>query len=48
MAHWQLGEKDKAGQCYDMAVEWMDKNNPKNEQLARFRAEAEELLGMKK
>jgi serine/threonine protein kinase/tetratricopeptide (TPR) repeat protein len=44
MAHWQLGEKDKARQWYDQAVEWMDKNQPKNEELRRFRAEAAELL----
>src|SRR5262249_1574765 len=47
MAHWQLGEKDKARQWYDRAVEWMDKNQPKNEDLRRFRAEAAELLELK-
>ena len=40
MAHWQLGEKDKAREWYDRAVQWMDKNQPKNEELRRFRAEA--------
>ena len=44
MAHWQLGEKDKARQWYDRAVEWMDKNEPMNEELRRFRNEAEELI----
>jgi tetratricopeptide (TPR) repeat protein len=44
MSHWQLGEKDKARQWYDRAVQWMDKNQPKNEDLRRFRAEAEELM----
>jgi hypothetical protein len=29
-------------------VEWMDKHDPKNEELRRFRAEAEELLRVKK
>jgi tetratricopeptide (TPR) repeat protein len=48
MAHWQLGEKDKARQWYDRAVQWMDKNQPKNEELRRFRAEAAELLGLNK
>ena len=28
MAHWQLGEKDKAREWYDQAVQWMDKNQP--------------------
>jgi tetratricopeptide (TPR) repeat protein/serine/threonine protein kinase len=44
MAHWQLKEKDKAGAWYDRAVQWMDKHQPKNEDLSRFRAEAAELL----
>jgi uncharacterized protein HemY len=45
-AHWQLGEKDKARQSYEKAVEWMDQNDPKNDELRRFRAEAAELLGV--
>ena len=44
MANWQLGEKDKARQWYDKAAQWMEKNEPKNEELRRFRKEAEELL----
>ena len=28
MARWQLGEKDKAREWYDRAVQWMDKNQP--------------------
>jgi tetratricopeptide (TPR) repeat protein len=44
MAHWKLGHKDEARRWYDRAVEWMDKNNPKNELLRRTRAEAAELL----
>jgi hypothetical protein len=28
-------------------VEWMDKNQPTDEELRRFRAEAAELLGLK-
>ena len=46
MAHWQLGEQDQARQDYQQAVDWMDKNQPKNEELGRFRAEAAELLGI--
>jgi tetratricopeptide (TPR) repeat protein len=46
MAHWQLGEKDKAREWYDRAVQWMDKNQPSNEELHRFRTEAAELLGL--
>jgi serine/threonine protein kinase/Flp pilus assembly protein TadD len=47
MAHWQLGEKQDARHWYDKAVQWMDKNQPNNEELRRFRAEAEELLKVK-
>jgi tetratricopeptide (TPR) repeat protein len=47
MAHWKLGEKDKAREWYDKAVQWMDKNQPKNDELRRFRAEAAELLELK-
>ncbi len=46
MAHWQLGHKDEAREWYDKAVDWMDKNQPKNEEFRRFRAEAAELLGI--
>ena len=46
MAHWQLDHKDEARKWYDRSVEWMEKNQPKNEELVRFRAEAEELLGV--
>lgn len=44
MASWQLGEKDKARQWFDKAVEWIDKNMPKSKEMGRFRAEAAELL----
>jgi serine/threonine protein kinase/Flp pilus assembly protein TadD len=44
MAYWQLGEKEKARQWFDRAVQWMDKNMPKDQELGRFRAEAAELL----
>lgn len=46
MALQQLGEKEKARERYDKAVEWMDKNKPDHEELIRFRAEAEKLLGV--
>jgi hypothetical protein len=48
MSQWQLGEKEEARKWYDKAVAWMEKNDPKNEELRRFQAEAEELLGIKK
>jgi tetratricopeptide (TPR) repeat protein len=44
MTHWQLGNKEEARKWCDQAVAWMDKNQPQNEDLLRFRAEAQELL----
>lgn len=46
MAHWQLGQKEEARKWYDRAVAWMDKNQPKNEELRCLRAEAAELMGV--
>jgi Flp pilus assembly protein TadD len=48
MAHWQLGAKDEARKWYEKAIEWMDKNAKDNDELRRFRTEAEELLEIKK
>jgi uncharacterized protein HemY len=47
MAYWQLGEKGKARQGYSEATAWMDEHKPEDEELKRFRAEAEEVLGIK-
>src|SRR5262249_35684830 len=44
MAHWQLDRKAEASKWYEQAVQWMDKNAKENDQLRRFRREAEELL----
>ena len=46
MAKWQLHDKEEARTWYDRAIEWMKKNQPKNEELLRFRAEAAKLLGI--
>ena len=40
--------KDAARKQYDQAIKWMEKNQPKNEELGRFRDEAAELLGIQK
>jgi serine/threonine protein kinase/tetratricopeptide (TPR) repeat protein len=50
MAHWQLGEKDKAREWFDKSVQWMEKDPVKKDdaELKRFRAEAAELLGLQK
>jgi tetratricopeptide (TPR) repeat protein len=46
MARWQLSEKEQARTWYDRAVQWMEKHQPQNEELIRFRAEAAELLNV--
>jgi tetratricopeptide (TPR) repeat protein len=48
MTHWQLNDKDKARVWYDQAVAWMNKHNPQNKELKRFREEATALLGLAK
>jgi WD40 repeat protein/serine/threonine protein kinase/tetratricopeptide (TPR) repeat protein len=48
MAHWKLGDKKAARKWYDQAVQWMEKNQPKNEELQRFRLEAGKLLAIEK
>ena len=48
MAHWKLDQKETARKLYDQAVQWMEKNAAQNEELRRFRAEAEQLLGIGK
>jgi serine/threonine protein kinase/Flp pilus assembly protein TadD len=47
MAHWKLEHQEEARPWYDRAAAWMEKNDSQNEELRRFRAEAEELLGIK-
>ena len=47
MGYWQLNEKEKAREFYDRAVRWMEKNQPRNDELRGFRSEAAELLGVK-
>jgi hypothetical protein len=44
MAHWRLGDRDQAHTWFDRAVRWMDQYEPQNEELRRFRAEAEAVL----
>jgi tetratricopeptide (TPR) repeat protein len=46
MAHWKLGQEDESRQWHRRAVQWTEKNRPKDEQLGRFRAEAAALLGL--
>jgi serine/threonine protein kinase/Flp pilus assembly protein TadD len=44
MAHCQLGYKEHARKEFEQAVKWMEKKDPKNDELLRFRDEAKALL----
>jgi tetratricopeptide (TPR) repeat protein len=44
MIRQKTNEKAKAREWYDKAAAWVEKHEPKNEELLRFRAEAEEVL----
>src|SRR5262249_54756276 len=44
MAHGRLGDRDQARVWLDRAVQWADKFQPQDEELRRFRAEAEARL----
>jgi serine/threonine protein kinase/tetratricopeptide (TPR) repeat protein len=48
ISHWQLGDKEKGRQWFTRSVRWMDKGRKDDPGLKRFRAEAEELMGLKK
>ncbi len=45
MTYWQQGDEKRAREFYDQAVAWTKKNNPKDPELKRFRAEADALFG---
>jgi uncharacterized protein HemY len=47
MAHWQLGDKDKARAWFDKSLAWMEKSKKDDVELKRLRAEAADLLGVK-
>ena len=46
MAYWNLQQEDEARRWFDKSAEWMKKNQPLNDELRRFHAEAAELLGI--
>jgi tetratricopeptide (TPR) repeat protein len=46
MAHWQLGEKEKARQLYTQGAAWIASHAQDDEDQICFRAEAEQLLGI--
>jgi tetratricopeptide (TPR) repeat protein len=46
MAQWHLGEKDQAREWFAKSVQWMANGQQDHPAMNRFRAEAEELLGI--
>jgi serine/threonine protein kinase len=44
MAYGRLGESDKARMWFKRAVQWMDNHKPHDDELRRFRAEAEATM----
>ena len=46
MAHYRLGDKERAHAWYRKAITWMETNQQGLEELRHFRAEAAALLGM--
>jgi tetratricopeptide (TPR) repeat protein len=44
LAHGRLGNGDQARTWLDRAVQWMDRHKPHDDELRRFRAEAEAML----
>jgi len=48
MAHWQLGEKQRAREWYKKGVQGMETLRPEQYELAGFKEEADAVLGMKK
>jgi Flp pilus assembly protein TadD len=45
LAHQRSGERGEARAWFDRAVRWMDRHKPIDDELRRFRAEAEAMLG---
>jgi serine/threonine protein kinase len=46
MAHWQLGQKDLARNCYNRAVTEAERRKARSAETRRLRVEAEKLLGI--
>jgi tetratricopeptide (TPR) repeat protein len=46
--HGRMGNEAEARKWYGRAARWMDKNAPKDKELLRYRAEAAQVLGVKR
>jgi eukaryotic-like serine/threonine-protein kinase len=47
LAHWKRGDRAEARQWFDQADQWVEKNQPDNKGLHRFRSEVAGELGVK-
>lgn len=51
MAYFRLGEEPAARESYDRALRWMEEpelSEAEREEVTRFRAEAEQVLGIER
>ena len=46
MTHWHLDQREEARTWYDKAVQWMDTNQPEDDELRYFRVGATLLIGV--
>jgi serine/threonine protein kinase len=46
MAYWRLDQREDARTWYDKAAQWMDRHQPKDEELRHFRVGATVLIGV--
>ena len=46
MTYWNLGEKEKATNAYWLGAAWISANRKDDQEQLRFRAEAEQLMGL--
>jgi tetratricopeptide (TPR) repeat protein len=46
MAHGRKGNQTEARKWYSQSIDWMEKNKSQDQDLRRFRAEAEDLMGI--
>jgi tetratricopeptide (TPR) repeat protein len=48
MVCWNQGDPEAARKWYNQAISWMQRHKPMDHELRRFRAEAEQLLGIRR
>jgi hypothetical protein len=46
MAHWQLNRREEARTWFSKAVDWMDQNQPDDDELDRIRVVSTGVIGV--